>query len=113
MMIDKSSSFGYKKAGFILDRGYFSEANIHYMDDNQYSFIIMLKGMKSLVKDIVLQVKGTYEESWDSFILEYDVSGTTVEMPLFHCDDKTRYVHVYYSSAKAASEKMELTHKFA
>lgn len=113
MMIDKSSSFGYKKAGFILDRGYFSEANIHYMDDNQYSFIIMLKGMKSLVKDIVLQVKGTYEESWDSFILEYDVSGTTVEMPLFHCDDKTRYVHVYYSSAKAASEKMELTHKLA
>ncbi len=113
MMIDKSKSFGYKKIGFILDRGYFSETNIHYMDSNGYSFIIMLKGMKQLVRDIVLQVKGTFEEKWEHIILEYEVNGTTVEKQLFQGDETTRYIHVYYSSAKAASEKMEFTHKLA
>ena len=113
MMIDKAKSFGYKKVGFILDRGYFCESNINYMDSNGYSFIIMIKGMKQLVKDIVLQVKGTFEEKWDDIILEYDVNGTTVEKPLFRGDENNRYIHVYYSSAKAASEKAEFTHKLS
>jgi hypothetical protein len=113
MMVDKSKSFGYKKIGFILDRGYFSETNIHYMDSNGYSFIVMLKGMKQLVRDTVLQVKGTFEEKWDHIILEYEVNGITVEKQLFQSDENTRYIHVYYSSAKAASEKMEFTHKLA
>ena len=113
MMVDKSKSFGYKKIGFILDRGYFSETNIHYMDSNGYSFIIMLKGMKQLVRDTVLQVKGTFEEKWDHIILEYEVNGITVEKQLFQSDENTRYIHVYYSSTKAASEKMEFTHKLA
>ena len=113
MMIDKAKSFGYKKIGFILDRGYFSETNIHYMDSNGYSFIIMIKGMKQLVRDTVLQVKGAFEEKWDHIILEYEVNGITVEKQLFQSDENTRYIHVYYSSAKAASEKMEFTHKLA
>lgn len=113
MMIDKAKSFGYKKIGFILDRGYFSETNIHYMDSNGYSFIIMIKGMKQLVRDTVLQVKGTFEEKWDHIILEYEVNGITVEKQLFQSDENIRYIHVYYSSTKAASEKMEFTHKLA
>ena len=113
MMIEKAKSFGYKNAGFILDRGYFSEANIHYMDANNYSFIIMLKGMKPLVKEIVLKSKGTFEESWEHVILEYDVNGTTVESPLFQSDEINRYIHIYYSSSKAASEKIEFTHKLS
>ena len=113
MMIDKAKSFGYKKIGFILDRGYFSETNIHYMDSNGYSFIIMIKGMKQLVRDTVLQVKGAFEEKWDHIILEYEVNGITVEKQLFQSDENIRYIHVYYSSTKAASEKMEFTHKLA
>lgn len=113
MMIEKAKSFGYKKVGFILDRGYFCEPNIHYMDSNGYSFIIMLKGMKPLVKEIVLQEKGTFEEKWDNTILEYDVNGTTVERKLFHGDKSERYIHVYYSSAKAASERMEFMRKLS
>ena len=31
-MLDKASGYGYKKIGFILDRGYFSCENIQYMD---------------------------------------------------------------------------------
>lgn len=30
-MLDKAMAYGYKNAGFILDRGYFSRENIKYM----------------------------------------------------------------------------------
>lgn len=61
-MIDKAKSFGYKKAGFILDRGYFSEPNIRYMDENHYEFIIMVKGMKKMVSKLVMDNRGTFED---------------------------------------------------
>ncbi|MFI3202457.1 MAG: hypothetical protein R3Y54_13230 [Eubacteriales bacterium] len=32
-MLEKAKRYGYKNIGFILDRGYFSKDNIHYMDD--------------------------------------------------------------------------------
>lgn len=44
-MLDKAQGYGYKRVGFILDRGYFSKANIDYMDSCGYSFVIMVKGM--------------------------------------------------------------------
>lgn len=110
-MIDKAAAFGYKNIGFILDRGYFSEKNIHAMDDHHNSFIIMLKGMKALVKDTVLAVKGTFEENYDLLIPEYGVSGVTIPMKVFKGDKKNRYVQVYYNAYKAASERDEFIQK--
>ncbi len=52
-MVDKAIEYGYKKIGFILDRGYFSKENIRYIDKNEYSFIIMCKGCKALVSSLV------------------------------------------------------------
>ena len=60
-MLDKALGYGYKKIGFILDRGYFSCENIQYMDKCGYSFVIMVKGMTSLVNELVLEHKGTFE----------------------------------------------------
>lgn len=110
-MIDKIRSLGYKKAGFILDRGYFSESNIHYMDRCGYDFIIMMKGMKSIVKDLILTYRGTFEDSWDHTIPEYGVSGTSIEKTLFKTDSKNRYIHIYFDSYKAASEKTDFIQK--
>ena len=41
-MVDKVIEYGYRKIGFILDRGYFSKDNIRYIDENDYSFITNL-----------------------------------------------------------------------
>ena len=30
--IDKAKGYGYKKIGFVLDRGYFSKENIYYLE---------------------------------------------------------------------------------
>ena len=56
-MLDKAMAYGYKNAGFILDRGYFSRENIKYMDKCGYDFVIMVKGMKALVNDAVKEVR--------------------------------------------------------
>jgi transposase len=104
-MLEKAAGYGYKKAGFILDRGYFSKGNILYMDKCGYDFIIMAKGIKPLVSKLVLENKGRFEESRHHSIRGYGVNGTTVKSGLFSSDEKERYFHLYYSSKKHAFER--------
>lgn len=103
--LDRAKSYGYKKIGFILDRGYFSKQNLTYMDECGYSFVIMVKGMASFVKQLVLDVKGTFEKKRTNFISEYRVYGTTIRKKLYVTDEKDRYFHIYYNSAKASAEE--------
>ena len=103
-MLDKAFGYGYKKIGFILDRGYFSCENIQYMDKCGYSFVIMVKGMASLVNELVLQHKGTFESKRVNNIYEYGVYGKTVKHRLYAGDKKERYFHLYHSISKESAE---------
>lgn len=103
-MLEKAGGYGYKNVGFILDRGYFSKENIHYMDKYGYEFVIMMKGMKELVKSLVLEVKGTFEEDRRYSIRDYKVSGITVKKQLYPSDEKERYFHIFYNGRKRSSE---------
>ena len=107
-MLDKAKAYGYKNTGFILDRGYFSRENIRYMDKYGYDFVIMVKGMKALVKDVIKEVRGTFEENRHYTIRKFGVNGTTVKRFVFPSDEKERYLHIYYSYHKAAAEKEQL-----
>lgn len=110
-MVDKANAYGYRRIGFILDRGYFSKANLRYMDENGYGFVIMVKGMKTLVKDLILEKKGTFEKKRSCYIREYDVSGTTVKRKMFESDKKERYFHLFYSLGRENRERSELEEK--
>ena len=104
-MLDKAFGYGYKKIGFILDRGYFSCENIQYMDRCGYSFVIMVKGMSALVNELVLEHKGTFESKRVNNIYEYGVYGKTVKHRLYAGDKKERYFHLYYSISKESAER--------
>ena len=104
-MLDKAFGYGYKKIGFILDRGYFSSENIQYMDKCGYSFVIMVKGMASLVNELVLEHKGTFESKLVNNIYEYGVYGKTVKHRLYAGDKKERYFHLYHSISKESAER--------
>ena len=52
-MIEKAKGYKYEKVGFILDRGYFSKGNITYLDKSGYNFVIMVRGMKKIVNQLV------------------------------------------------------------
>jgi transposase len=102
--LEKAGGYGYNNVGFILDRGYFSKENIHCMDKCGYEFVIMMKGMKQLVKSLVLEVKGTFEEDRRYSIRDYKVSGITVKRQLYPSDEKERYFHIFYNDRKKSSE---------
>ena len=104
-MLDKAFGYGYKKIGFILDRGYFSCENIQYMDRCGYSFVIMVKGMSALVNELVLEHKGTFESKRVNNIYEYGVYGKTVKHRLYAGDKKERYFHLYHSISKESAER--------
>ncbi|MDO4978469.1 MAG: transposase [Eubacteriales bacterium] len=110
-MLNKAVAYGYKDAGFILDRGYFSRENIRYMDKCGYDFVIMVKGMRSFVQDKIKDIYGTFEDKRQNTIRRYQVNGITVKTPIFYSDEKDRYLHIYYSYGKAASERSELESK--
>ena len=107
-MLLKAKGYGYRQAGFILDRGYFSKENIHFMDKNGYEFIIMMKGMKSLVRDLVLSVKGSFEEKREYSLRDYKVNGITVKHQLYPSDEKERYFHIYYHERKQTAERYQV-----
>ena len=104
-MLEKTSGYGYHNIGFILDRGYYSKENIRYMDKCGYDFVIMMKGMKSLVSELVMKSKGSFEESRKCSIRDYKVSGTTVKRQLFSADESERYFHIYYNERKRTAER--------
>ena len=104
-MIDRAKGYGYKKIGFILDRGYFSKKNIEYMEESGYSFVIMVKGMASFVNDLILENKGKFESKRIHNISEHRVYGMTVKKKLYLSDEKDRYFHIYHSSFKESAER--------
>jgi transposase len=110
-MIEKAVDYGYRRVGFILDRGYFSKENISCMDKSGYDFVIMVKGMKKLVKEIIHANKGHFEEKRDNSIRTYKTSGITMRKKLFATDTKKRYFHVYYKSQKYTAEREQLEAK--
>lgn len=109
--LEKAKGYGYKRVGFILDRGYFDKENIRFMDDNGYDFVIMVKGMKKLVREVVLQAKGTFEEDRRNSIRTYKVSGTTIKRRLYADDDRERYIHIFYDDSKKKAEREKFEDK--
>lgn len=106
--LKKAKSYGYEHVGFILDRGYFCKENIAFMDENGYSFVIMVKGMKELVNKYILEVQGTFENDRRNSIRSYKVSGITVKKELYASEGKERYFHIFYDDGKKAAERENL-----
>lgn len=107
-MVDKVIEYGYKKIGFILDRGYFSKENIRYLDAHDYPFIIMIKGCKALVSFLVEENLHSFETDRDCSIRAYKVYGKTVVGKLYEDDDHERYFHIYFNPTRQAAEREKL-----
>jgi transposase len=104
-MLEKAKGYGYRRIGFILDRGYFSKENIRYMDSCEYDFVIMVKGMADFVSSLVLENKGKFENRRECGIREHKAYGMTVKCPLFAPDGPDRYFHIFHNSEKECAER--------
>ena len=109
--LKKAKSYGYEHVGFILDRGYFCKENILFMDDNGYDFVIMVKGMKPLVNELILKVQGSFENDRRNSIRTFKVSGTTIKKKLYATDPEERYFHIYYDDGRKATDREKFEDK--
>ena len=107
-MVDKVLEYGYKDVGFILDRGYFSKDNIRSLDEQGFSFVIMAKGMKALVNQLVKERRNSFETLRSCAIRSYRAYGTTVRRKLYSDDAEPRYFHIYFSSSRLHAEREQL-----
>lgn len=112
-MIDRAHGYGYRNLGFILDRGYFSRKNLSYMEQNGYNFLIMVKGMKEFISDIILENHGKFENSRAKYNDRYDVYGTTIKQYLYEGDQKKRNIHIYYSDGRAMGKSRRSSKKYS
>lgn len=113
LMLEKARAYGYRRCGFILDRGYFSRANIAYMDECGYQFAMMVKGLSDLVDSLVYEVRGTFETKRSCAIAKYRAYGTTLERPLYEGDEKCRWIHIYHSAEREARQRELVEQKIA
>ena len=104
-MVNRCLSYGYKNIGFILDRGYFSKENIDYFDRNGFDFIMMVKGNAKFVQSALEEVKLKLRMDTKCYMAGHYLSGITKEMELYKNDKKKRYLHIFYSDERAASER--------
>ncbi|MDI9469566.1 MAG: transposase [Bacillota bacterium] len=107
-LVDKGIEYGYEKIGFILDRGYFSRANIQYMDEKGFFFLLMIEGSKALVSDLIVKHRHSFESRRDCSIRPWRVHGTTIASKLYEEDKRERYFHIYFSAEKLAWEREQL-----
>ena len=107
-LIDKVHSYNYRYIGFILDRGYFSRKNIEYMDAMNFSFLMMVKGCKQLVSQLITENIGRFEAQRRYHISGTEIYGMTVKRKLYDEDTRNRYFHLCYSALKMASERSKI-----
>ena len=105
--VDKVLAYGYRHLGFVLDRGYFSQENIEYMDQKRFQFVLMVKGCKSLVSSFIESRRGTFEDNRECVIGLHRAYGTTIQAPLYS-GDRMRFFHLYFSPMKMAGEREKL-----
>lgn len=105
-MIDRLSEYGYKDLGLILDRGYFSKANIEYIRKHNFEYLLMVKTNNEFISKLVNEYR--YKLANDKYYLDYhDVYGTTIKSKLFK--NETVYIHLYFDSERSAYETKQLS----
>lgn len=109
-IVGKVKGYGYASATFIIDRGYFSEENLRYLDKKGYDFIIMCKGQKAEVSRMILEHHGEFEDKRSCKINNSGVYGTTIKTEFA---GRERYFHLYHSTFKEHVERKALEDKIS
>jgi len=104
-MVDRAKDYGYQEVGFILDRGYFSEKNMRYFDDNGYGFVMMIKIGSKMIEESLKEAMLPLRTKNEYYIPRHGVYGMTSEGKLWASDKKKRYIHIYYDNIRGNEER--------
>ena len=76
-MVDRAKEYGYKNAGLILDRGYFSTQNIRYFDQKGYDFLLMMKTGSKVLEEYLEEAILPLATKTKYYLSNHNVYGLT------------------------------------
>lgn len=106
---------GYEKVKLVMDRGFYSQANINELFQNRLKFLVSTKiGLGYVQKELDTQRESL--KSWTSYNDKYDIHAIcqpitwTYEQPRPYKGDVVKeerrcYLHLYYNREKAADDQ--------
>lgn len=120
-LLEDFQILGFSKVKLVMDRGFFSEANVNAMYREHIKFLVAAKTSLSLVRNeldkVYDQMCGfeNYNENYELYSMTVPTEWDYTQDRLYKGDtltDKRRiYVHLYYNIDKAAEDQKNFTKK--
>jgi transposase len=107
--------FGYDNIKLVMDRGFYSEANINELYRNHLKFLIAAKVSLSLVKSELDKVRDSIRE-WSNYSQKYDLYSCSTKIDWAYSqqrpykgdtlkEKRRMYLHLYFNSEKALEDE--------
>lgn len=117
-LVKELDFLGYGKVKFVMDRGFYSKANIDRLYQHHHKFIVAVSTGLSFVKKRIEEVRESIGD-YGNFDSRHEIGSSTQTMEWEYeqvrpykkdiCVGTRRmYLHIYYSVQKAADEELEL-----
>ena len=109
MMVEEAKDYGYKKIGFLMDRGYISEKNIKALRRKGYEYIMMLKQNQRICQEIIEEYRPSLQSLEGYYLDGHGLYGMSVKKELY--GEETN-IHIYYDDVRASEEKRGLMSQY-
>ena len=117
-LVKELDILGYGKVKFVMDRGFYSKANIDQLYRHHHKFIVAVGTGLSFVRKRIAEVResirdyGSHDSRYgigcDSKTMEWEYTQERPYKKDVISGSRRMYLHVYYSVQKAADEELEL-----
>ncbi len=120
-LLKDMDAYGFKKVKLVMDRGFYSEANVNFLYKDHRRFLMGTKNNLKWIRKEIEKVKGTIN-SWENYIEQYNIYAQTTTVKWEYTENrpirkdvlkesKRMYIHVYYNKGKKADEEIKLHRK--
>ena len=117
-LLEDFESLGFDKAKFVMDRGFYSEANINSLYKERVKFLMSAKTSTTFIKKHIDSAADSLV-CFENYIPHYEIYGTTITAEWDYTQERPRkgdklkekrriYVHVYYDKKRAVEEEVKL-----
>ena len=117
-LVKELDILGYGEVKFVMDRGFYSKANIDRLYRHHHKFIVAVGTGLSFVRKRIAEVResirdyGSHDSRYgigcDSKTMEWEYTQERPYKKDVISGSRRMYLHVYYSVQKAADEELEL-----
>ena len=120
-LLKDMDAYGFEKVKLVMDRGFYSEANVNYLYKDHRRFLMATKTSLKWVRNEIEKVKGSIN-SWKNYIEQYNlhVHTSTVKWnykqnrPLKKDtlkEHRRMYLHIYFNHETKMNDKVKLHRK--